>query len=145
MSSNGTAAKDALRARAVRVDDELWSAALDAATRNGETVSDVIRAALGAYVARSQRTRPTSAPAVSRCLRAAGFRPVPTSTRREGIRVQRSIGDGVTAAVTITCDWDDERQAESVAADVAAALDSHGFMYRHDGTARLVVTGRQDD
>jgi len=37
-------------ARAVRVEDELWQAALAKAAVNGETVSDVIRRALRRYV-----------------------------------------------------------------------------------------------
>lgn len=37
--------------RTVRMPDELWQAALALAKRRGETVSDVIRAALERYVA----------------------------------------------------------------------------------------------
>ena len=37
--------------RAVRVDSPLWAAARAKAAENGETVSDVIRRALEAYVA----------------------------------------------------------------------------------------------
>lgn len=37
-------------ARNVRVDDELWHAALEKAKRRRETVSDVMRRALLAYV-----------------------------------------------------------------------------------------------
>jgi hypothetical protein len=36
--------------RAVRVDDALWTAALQTAARRGENLSDIIRAALVAYV-----------------------------------------------------------------------------------------------
>jgi hypothetical protein len=36
--------------RAVRVPDELWTAALEATAERGETVSDVIRRALREYV-----------------------------------------------------------------------------------------------
>jgi hypothetical protein len=39
-------------ARAVRVEDELWEAALAKAEREGTTVSEVIRKALRRYVAR---------------------------------------------------------------------------------------------
>jgi predicted HicB family RNase H-like nuclease len=39
-------------ARAVRVEDELWEAALAKAVAEGTTVSDVIRKALKRYVAR---------------------------------------------------------------------------------------------
>lgn len=42
-------------ARQVRVEDELWRASHEAAAANGETVSDVIRAALRRYVKRSER------------------------------------------------------------------------------------------
>lgn len=42
--------------RTVRVDDELWAAALEAAARNGETVSEVVRRALVAYVRKDRRT-----------------------------------------------------------------------------------------
>lgn len=36
--------------RTVRIADELWNAALAVATRQGETVSDVVREALATYV-----------------------------------------------------------------------------------------------
>jgi hypothetical protein len=36
--------------RAVRVDDALWSAALSLARSRGENLSDIIRAALKAYI-----------------------------------------------------------------------------------------------
>lgn len=36
--------------RSIRVDDELWDAALSKADDRGETLSQVIRAALEAYV-----------------------------------------------------------------------------------------------
>ena len=36
--------------RAVRVDDALWNAALAVATGRGENLSDIIRAALVAYI-----------------------------------------------------------------------------------------------
>lgn len=39
--------------RAVRVPDDLWTAALKAAESRGETVSEVIRQALGRYVSRA--------------------------------------------------------------------------------------------
>jgi antitoxin component of RelBE/YafQ-DinJ toxin-antitoxin module len=45
------------RHRMVRVEDELWEAAKDAAEANGTTVSAVIRAALVRYVKRAQGTR----------------------------------------------------------------------------------------
>lgn len=38
------------RIRTVRVPDDLWEAAQDAAEKNGETVSEVIRRALEQYV-----------------------------------------------------------------------------------------------
>ena len=36
--------------RAIRIPDELWDQALDATQRRGETISDVVRDALSAYV-----------------------------------------------------------------------------------------------
>lgn len=36
--------------RAVRVDDELWTAAQAVAAERGENLSDIIRAALRAYI-----------------------------------------------------------------------------------------------
>jgi len=36
--------------RAVRVDDALWTAALQVAARRGEKLSDIIRNALRAYI-----------------------------------------------------------------------------------------------
>ena len=39
-------------ARPIRVEDELWQASKDAASKNGETVSEVVRKALRAYVKR---------------------------------------------------------------------------------------------
>ena len=36
--------------RAVRVDDELWHAALTLAKSNGENLSDIIRQALNQYI-----------------------------------------------------------------------------------------------
>ena len=39
-------------ARAVRVEDELWRAAMEKAAERGETVSDVIRRALERYTKR---------------------------------------------------------------------------------------------
>lgn len=39
-------------ARPVRVEDELWDAAKEAASANGTTVSEVIRQALARYVKR---------------------------------------------------------------------------------------------
>lgn len=41
--------------RMVRVDDELWTAAAEAAAANGTTRSEVIRDALKRYVARQRR------------------------------------------------------------------------------------------
>lgn len=41
--------------RGVRVPDELWEAARATAEERGETVSDVVRRALEAYVARDER------------------------------------------------------------------------------------------
>jgi predicted CopG family antitoxin len=38
--------------RAIRIDDDLWSAALTKAGERGETVSEVIRRALRRYVSR---------------------------------------------------------------------------------------------
>lgn len=38
--------------RAIRIPDDLWAAALAKAAERGETVSDVVRAALARYVAR---------------------------------------------------------------------------------------------
>jgi hypothetical protein len=40
--------------RAVRVDDELWTAALAIAKQRGENLSDIIRAALRAYIDKHQ-------------------------------------------------------------------------------------------
>ena len=42
--------------RPVRVEDDLWQAAKEAAALDGTTVSDVIREALRRYVKRSQAT-----------------------------------------------------------------------------------------
>lgn len=39
----------ATRVRAVRVSDKVWNAALERAKENGETVADVVRAALVKY------------------------------------------------------------------------------------------------
>jgi len=36
--------------RAVRIDDELWGAALAVAAERGDKLSDIIRAALTAYI-----------------------------------------------------------------------------------------------
>jgi hypothetical protein len=41
--------RSATRVRAVRVSDEVWEASLEKAAANGETVADVIRAALIDY------------------------------------------------------------------------------------------------
>lgn len=41
--------RSATRVRAVRVSDEVWDAALETAKANGETVADVVRAALIKY------------------------------------------------------------------------------------------------
>lgn len=38
--------------RAIRIPDDLWFAALEKARANGDTLSDVVRAALARYVAR---------------------------------------------------------------------------------------------
>lgn len=40
--------------RTIRVDDELWAAAMAAAEAQGKTVSEVIREALTRYVKRSK-------------------------------------------------------------------------------------------
>lgn len=40
--------------RAVRIDDELWGAALAVAAERGENLSDIIRAALRAYIDESR-------------------------------------------------------------------------------------------
>lgn len=45
-------------ARAVRVDDELWNAAMEAAAARGEYLSDVIREALARYVKRHIQNPP---------------------------------------------------------------------------------------
>ncbi len=45
------------KARAVRVEDELWEAGLAAAEQRGEILSEVIREALKRYVAKDGRTR----------------------------------------------------------------------------------------
>ena len=42
--------------RGIRISDELWRAAKEAAKRRGETVSGVIRAALERYVAEDERS-----------------------------------------------------------------------------------------
>jgi len=39
-------------ARTVRIADELWQAAIETAQQRGETVSDVVRRGLAAYVRR---------------------------------------------------------------------------------------------
>lgn len=44
-------------ARSIRVPDALWEAAQAAAEENGESVSDVVRKALEAYVKKNQRKR----------------------------------------------------------------------------------------
>lgn len=49
MPSKGTAR------RTIRIDDELWDAAQEAAEAAGVTVSDVIRDALARYVKRSSK------------------------------------------------------------------------------------------
>lgn len=41
--------------RSIRVDDELWFAALQAAHDRNESLSDVVRDALAVYVARHER------------------------------------------------------------------------------------------
>lgn len=41
--------------RSIRVDDELWDAAMTKAAGQGRTISDVVRAALRRYVARSSK------------------------------------------------------------------------------------------
>lgn len=41
--------------RTVRIADDLWEASAAAAAANGETLSDVIRRALAAYVRRNRR------------------------------------------------------------------------------------------
>jgi NRPS condensation-like uncharacterized protein len=41
--------RSATKVRAVRVSDDVWDAALAKATENGETVADVVRAALIDY------------------------------------------------------------------------------------------------
>ena len=40
--------------RGIRISDELWRAAKETAKRRGETVADVIRAALERYVAENR-------------------------------------------------------------------------------------------
>ena len=50
------------RPRNVRVDDELWQAALDKAAENGEKVSDVIRRALIEYTGTTGTTGVTGVP-----------------------------------------------------------------------------------
>ena len=47
-----TEVREPRKARAVRVEDELWDAAKDKADERGETLSEVIRAALERYVKR---------------------------------------------------------------------------------------------
>lgn len=42
--------RSATKVRAVRVSDEVWDAALEKAASNGETVADIVRAALIDYV-----------------------------------------------------------------------------------------------
>jgi hypothetical protein len=48
------AARQLRKQRTVRVEDEIWNAALVVADANNETVSDVVRRALVAYVRRSK-------------------------------------------------------------------------------------------
>lgn len=48
------------RHRMVRVEDDLWNAAKEAAEANGTTVSTIIRAALQRYVASTTRAKRTS-------------------------------------------------------------------------------------
>lgn len=46
-------------ARPIRVEDDLWTAAREAAHLNGTTVSEVVREALRAYVAANEATTST--------------------------------------------------------------------------------------
>lgn len=43
--------------RGIRISDELWRAAKEIAKRRGETVADVVRAALERYVAEHEQER----------------------------------------------------------------------------------------
>lgn len=43
-------AKAPMRTHPVRVPDELWAAATEAAATHGDNLSDILRAALAAYV-----------------------------------------------------------------------------------------------
>lgn len=64
-----------------------------------------------------------TAASVSRFIREAGFRPLPsgTSPDREGLRV-RQAGRAVGGGVYVTADLDGERAAARLAEDVRAAL-----------------------
>lgn len=44
--------------RSIRIDDELWSAALAAVAENGDNLSDIMREALRAYVEAHKKTPP---------------------------------------------------------------------------------------
>jgi Arc/MetJ family transcription regulator len=48
--------KPKTKTKTIRIDEELWQAAIAKAATNDETVSDVVRRALGAYIGR-QRIR----------------------------------------------------------------------------------------
>lgn len=48
--------RSATKVRAVRVSDDVWEAALAKAAANGETVSDVVRAALIEYTGAQNTT-----------------------------------------------------------------------------------------
>ncbi len=52
----------ARRGRNIRIEDDLWLAALEATAEEGTTISDVLRADLERYVKRAQR-RKASRPA----------------------------------------------------------------------------------
>lgn len=67
----------------------------------------------------------TSAPAVSAALRRAGFAPVDSDRRREGIRVTR--GWSRQDSITVCVDIDNERLALALAQAVDEALCAAGY------------------
>jgi len=68
----------------------------------------------------------TTAPVISRQLKAAGFGIV-SSSRREGIRVSRSI-----VGVSVTAQFDSDNEATRRATTVAAHLRELGYTVRQN-------------
>jgi hypothetical protein len=80
----------------------------------------------------------TSAAAISRKLRAAGFNPLGSgsSRNRQGLRVSSSV-----AGVRVVADLDNQRAAADMAADAREALAGSYDLTEVDGGA-FYVTGR---